>query len=147
MGAVSAGASTRLQLDYPQLERSQILDYLFEPGYGASLQILKVEIGGDTNSTDGAEASHMREPDDVDCDRGYEWWLMSEAKARNPDIKLAGLQWGAPGWFDGGFFSSDNIDYLLAWLDCAELHGLQIDYMGRTRPSATPQGLRPPRER
>lgn len=134
VGAVSAGASTRLLYDYPEPERSQVLDYLFKPGYGASLQLLKVEIGGDTNSTSGAEPSHMRTPDDLDCNRGYEWWLMKEAKKRNPDIELLGLQWGAPGYFEGvgddRFWSQDNIHYLLAWLDCADRHGLEIDYMG-----------------
>jgi hypothetical protein len=34
------------------------LDYLFKPHYGASLNILEVEIGGDMNSTDGSESSH-----------------------------------------------------------------------------------------
>lgn len=130
IGAVSAGASSRLLYDYPEPERSQVLDYLFKPAYGASLQMLKVEIGGDTNSTDGAEASHLRTPNQVQCDRGYEWWLMKQAKARNPDIELLGLEWGAPGWFDGGFWSQDNIDYLIEWLDCATEHGLTIDYVG-----------------
>jgi O-glycosyl hydrolase len=130
IGALSAGASSRLLIDYPEPQRSRILDYLFTPGYGAALQILKVEIGGDTNSTAGAEASHMRSRDDLDCDRGYEWWLMREAKRRNPQIQLAALVWGAPGWFEGGFWSADNIDYQIAWLDCARRHGLTIDYMG-----------------
>ena len=58
IGALSAGASSRLLIDYPEPQRSQILDYLFKSGYGASLQILKAEIGGDTNSTDGTEPSH-----------------------------------------------------------------------------------------
>ena len=60
IGAVSAGASSRLLIDYPEPQRSQILDYLFKPGYGAALQHLKVEIGADVNSTDGSEPSHMR---------------------------------------------------------------------------------------
>ena len=130
VGAVSAGASSRLLYDYPEPERSQILDYIFKPGYGAELGLLKVEIGGDMNSTTGSEPSHMRKPGEVNCDRGYEWWLMKEAKKRNPDIKLAALEWGAPGWFDGGFWSQDNIDYLMAWLDCAEEHALDIEYIG-----------------
>ena len=29
-----------------------------------------------------------------------EWWLMKEAKARNPALKLYGLPWGWPGWLD-----------------------------------------------
>ncbi len=50
-GALSAGASSRLLIDYAEPHRSEILDYLFKPNFGASLHILKVEIGGDTQST------------------------------------------------------------------------------------------------
>src|SRR6266571_4918334 len=82
-GAISGGGgNSRLLVDYPEPARSRILDYLFKPGYGANLQILKVEIGGDTNSTDGAEPSHQHTANDLDCNRGYEWWLMAEAKKR-----------------------------------------------------------------
>lgn len=129
-GAVSAGASSRLLYDYREPQRSQILDYLFKPGYGAELQMLKVEIGSDANSTAGSEPTHERERGQIDCGRGYEWWLMREARKRNPDIKLAGLAWAAPGWFDGGYWSQDNIDYQLHWLDCAKQQGLKINYMG-----------------
>ena len=69
IGAISA-SSSRLLVDYPPRQRAEILDYLFKPRYGAALQILKTEIGGDTNSTSGAEPSHMRAPGDVDCTRG-----------------------------------------------------------------------------
>ncbi|MBO0685776.1 MAG: hypothetical protein J2P45_21735, partial [Candidatus Dormibacteraeota bacterium] len=133
VGALSAGATSRLLADYPPAQQSQILDYLFKPGYGASLQVLKVEIGGDTNSTDGAEPSHMRSASQVDCNRGYEWWLMQQAKARNPGIKLYGLEWGAPGWVGGGqrtVWTSQNTTYILNWLSCASSHGLQINYLG-----------------
>jgi O-glycosyl hydrolase len=135
VGALSAGGSSRLLVDYPEPQRSRILDYLFKPGYGAALQILKVEIGGDTNSTDGAEPSHRRTPADLNCDRGYEWWLMEQAKARNPRIKLSALQWGAPGWTGSGearptVWTTRNIDYLTSWLGCAARHHLRIDYLG-----------------
>ncbi len=76
IGAVSAGASSRLLIDYPEPYRSQILDYLFKPDYGASLQHLKVEMGADVNSTDGSEPSQVRTPNDHNYTRGYEWWLM-----------------------------------------------------------------------
>ena len=99
VGAISGGGgNSRLLFDYPEPQRTQILDYLFKPGVGAAMQILKVEIGGDTNSTSGAEPSHKHTSTDLDCNRGYEWWLMEQAKARNPNIKLAALSWGAPGW-------------------------------------------------
>src|SRR6516225_9648156 len=69
IGALSAGASSRLLIDYPEPQRSQILDYLFKPNYGAVLQHLKIEIGADVNSTDGSEPSHMRTPQDHDSSR------------------------------------------------------------------------------
>src|SRR5206468_7381431 len=65
IGAVSGGGGTsRLLPDYPAAQRNQILDYLFKPNFGASLHMLKVEIGGDENSTNGSEASHQRTPTD-----------------------------------------------------------------------------------
>ncbi|MGW1550357.1 ricin-type beta-trefoil lectin domain protein [Streptomyces sp. NPDC002346] len=132
VGAISGGGgNSRLLADYPEPQRSELLDYLYKPGYGASLQLLKLEIGGDTNSTDGAEPSHMHTAGTIDCNQGYEWWMAEQAKARNPDIKLAALSWGAPGWIDGGnFWSQDTIDYLMSWMDCAAQHDLTIDYLG-----------------
>jgi hypothetical protein len=131
IGAISGGGgNSRLLIDYPEPERSQILDYLFKPGYGADLQILKVEIGGDTNSTDGSESSIEHTSGSVDCTTGYEWWLMEQAKARNPNIKLYGLAWGAPGWLGSSFFVTPTINYLVAWLGCAASHNLTIDYLG-----------------
>ncbi|MEV5846791.1 NPCBM/NEW2 domain-containing protein [Streptomyces sp. NPDC051985] len=139
IGAISGGGgNSRLLIDYPEPQRGRILDYLFKPGYGAALQMLKVEIGGDTNSTDGSEPSIEHTRGTVHCDSGYEWWLMEQAKKRNPHIELYGLAWGAPGWIGntdnspggGDFWSQDMIDYLVDWLGCARQHGLDIDYLG-----------------
>ena len=80
-GALSAGASSRLLFDYEEPMRSDILDYLFRPSWGAGLQILKVEIGGDTQSTDGTEPSHQHYRDEPSqCGRGYEAWLAQEVR-------------------------------------------------------------------
>ena len=98
LGSLSAGASSRLLIDYPEPYRDQILDFLFKPMFGANLQHLKVEIGGDINSTSGAEPSHARtrnemlHPQRSYYERGYEWWLMQEAKKRNPNILLDCLE-------------------------------------------------------
>src|SRR5690349_22397601 len=110
IGAISdGGGNSQLLIDYPEPKRSQILDYLFKPNYGASLQLFKVEVGGDMNSTDGAEPSIQHTRTDESFDRGYEWWMMEQAKARNPNIKLAALSWGAPGWIGGrNFWSTDE---------------------------------------
>ena len=131
-GAVSAGASSRLLIDYPEPYRSQILDYLFKPHYGASLAHLKVEIGGDTNSTDGSEPSHMHTRSDLNFQRGYEWWLMQEARKRNPNIILDSLAWGAPGWIGGGkYYSQDMADYVVKFIQGARnVYGLDIALTG-----------------
>ena len=132
IGAVSAGASSRLLIDYPELARSQILDYLFKPNYGAALQHLKVEIGGEVNSTDGTEPTHMRTRADHNYTRGYEWWLMQQAKARNPAILLDCLAWGAPGWIgNGNYYSQDMCDYIVNFLKGAQTqYGLSFDFTG-----------------
>lgn len=132
MGLLSAGASSRLLLDYPEAQRSQILDYLFKPNFGASLDIIKVEIGGDCQSTSGTEASHMHSRDDMGCGRGYEGWLLKEARKRNPSIRTWGLSWGVPNWVGNGkYFSAENIDYQTKWLRCInETTGIMVDSIG-----------------
>ena len=138
IGALSAGASSKLLIDYAEPYRSQVLDFLFKPKFGASLQHLKVEIGGDANSTCGTEPSHARTREEFDhpkpeyFDRGYEWWLMKEAQKRNPEIFLDCLEWGAPGWIgDGKYYSQDNINYMIAFIKGAkDYHHLKIDYAG-----------------
>jgi O-glycosyl hydrolase len=133
VGAISGGGgNSRLLVDYPEPQRSQVLDYLFKPGFGAAVQLLKIEVGGDANSTDGAEPSIEHVRGTVNCNVGYEFWLAQQAKARNPNIKLAGLAWAAPGWIDSGtnYWVQDSIDYLIQWLTCARGHGLTIDYLG-----------------
>ncbi|XP_026922149.2 galactocerebrosidase isoform X1 [Acinonyx jubatus] len=137
IGAVSGGGATsRLLVNYPEPYRSQILDYLFKPNFGASLHILKVEIGGDGQTTDGTEPSHMHYALDENYFRGYEWWLMKEAKKRNPNIILMGLPWSFPGWLGKGFnWPYVNLQltayYVMTWIVGAKhYHDLDIDYIG-----------------
>jgi galactosylceramidase len=131
VGAVSAGASTRLLLDYPEPQRSQVLDFLFKPKFGAAFQHLKVEIGGGENSTCGSEPSHAitREEITDPQPRGYEFWLMAEARKRNPEIILEGLPWAFPGWLEGRF-TQDSADWFVAFLEAARKHhNLEIDWI------------------
>ena len=44
VGLLSAGASSRYLIDYPEPQRSEILDYLFKPNFGASLEMIKVSF-------------------------------------------------------------------------------------------------------
>uniref|UniRef100_F7FSR3 Galactocerebrosidase n=1 Tax=Monodelphis domestica TaxID=13616 RepID=F7FSR3_MONDO len=130
-------ATSRLLLNYREPYRSEILDYLFKPNFGASLHILKVEVGGDGQTTDGTEPSHMHfKQEGADYRRGYEWWLMKEAKKRNPNIKLIGLPWSFPGWLGPGRTDPyENITmtalYVVSWiLGAKKHHKLDIDYIG-----------------
>ncbi|KAG1972884.1 galactocerebrosidase [Pimephales promelas] len=135
-GLSGGGATSRLLVNYAEPYRSQILDYLFKPKFGASLQILKVEIGGDAQTTDGTEPSHMHYEDDENYFRGYEWWLMREAKKRNPNITLIGLPWAFPGWVGNGEnwpydFPDITAWYVVSWIRGAkQYHDLDIDYVG-----------------
>jgi len=89
-----------------------------------------VEIGSDTDSATMAEPSHERARGAVDCHRGVEWWLMRQAKERNPRIKSYGLMWSAPRWFKGGLWSPDMVNCILAWLGCATQNGVPVSYIG-----------------
>lgn len=138
VGAVSAGASSRLLIDYPEVPRNRVLDWLFLPKFGAGFQHLKVEVGGEINSTAGTEPTHARSREELDhpkreyFERGYEWWLMKEAKRRNPAIILDCLAWGAPGWIGkGNYCSQDMADYLVGFIKGAkQFHGLDIGFLG-----------------
>jgi Glycosyl hydrolase family 59/Galactocerebrosidase, C-terminal lectin domain len=133
VGAISGGGgNSRLLIDYPEPQRSQILNYMFSVGYGATIELLKLEIGGDANSTDGAEPSVEHTPGTIKCNSGYEWWLAQQALSRNPRIKLYGLQWTAPGWTgqSGKIWTTANVQYVIDWLNCAKSHNLPISYIG-----------------
>jgi hypothetical protein len=133
LGAIlGGGGEARYLEEYPASQRKSILKYLFKPEYGASLQLLKLEIGGDGNSTIGSEPSIEHAEGHVNCDSGYEFTVARQARKLNPRLKLYGLQWGAPGWVgqNGSLFTQADIRYLLDWLGCAHRHGLKINYLG-----------------
>ena len=48
LGAI-IDASSRLMYDYPEPQRSQIMDYLFKPHFGCALAIAKVEVRHEPN--------------------------------------------------------------------------------------------------
>ena len=133
IGAVSGGGATSVLLkDYPEIQRRQVLDLLFKPKFGASMSALLVEVPGDGNSTQGSESSHMHAKGDANFSRGYEWWLMSEAKKRNPDLTLDACAWGCPAWVGGGnFWSQDMADYYAAWAKALKsVYGLDLNAIG-----------------
>ncbi|MEO7932625.1 MAG: family 16 glycoside hydrolase [Chthoniobacterales bacterium] len=133
IGVVNGGGATSVLLkDYPEPQRSQILDLVYKPKFGASVSALLVEIPGDGNSTQGSMPSHMHTRDDLNYTRGYTWWILREAKKRNPDLSLDGSAWSAPGWVgNGNFWSQDAADYYVKWLQgLRSIYGLELDAMG-----------------
>ena len=93
--AMSANGAARLLYEYPEATRSQILDLLFSPAMGTYWQGLKVEIGGDVESSYGSMSSyaHVQDPTKHSFQRGVQFWLIKEAKRRNPTIPLYALSW------------------------------------------------------
>ena len=100
------------------------------------------EIGGDAQSTDGTEASHMHTAAELHAPnfkRGYEAWLMVEAKKRNPSIKLYALPWAWPGWLRNATTGGANplldntalaVEYVSSWVaGMKTTHDLTIDYV------------------
>jgi galactosylceramidase len=149
IGIVTGGGGTSVLLkDYPEPQRSQLLDLVYKPKFGASVSALYVEIPGDGNSTQGSMPSHMHTREDLNYSRGYLWWEMVEAKKRNPQLSLDGAAWSAPGWIggqgavfaqstgnfykgDAKFFSQDTADYYAKWLrGLRYVYGLEFDAIG-----------------
>jgi hypothetical protein len=133
-GNSGGGGGTRLLVDYPPAQRSDLLDLMFKPKFGMSLQHIKVEIGSDGDTTQGSEPTHARSPTDINFDRGYEVWLMEQAVQRRPGIQLSGLEWGVPGWVaaaPGGFWSDAAISYLTGWAKgLRDVKGLNLTALG-----------------
>jgi hypothetical protein len=82
---------------------------------------------------------HTAEDDAVmGMTRGYELWLATEAKKRNPSIKLGALAWTAPKWVGGdatwgadSFCDEKNVKYTVDWLLLARSeYGLEFDFIG-----------------
>ena len=133
IGVVNGGGGTSVLLkDYPEPQRSQILDLVYKPKFGASVSALLVEIPGDGNSTQGSMPSHMHTRDDLNYGRGYMWWILREAKKRNPKLTLDGAAWSAPGWIGNGqFWSQDAADYYVKWLQgLRQIYGMEFDAIG-----------------
>eukprot|EP01049_Picozoa_sp_SAG25_P007302 SAG25_NODE_588_length_6733_cov_7.918300_4_plen_752_part_00 len=149
-GASGGGGGTRLLVDYPEHIRSDILDVLFKPQFGLSLQHCKVEVGCDGDTTQGSEPTHARSETDISFDRGYEIWLMEEASKRRPNIGLSGLEWGIPGWVasKGGMWSKSNQDYLVGWVSGLlktkglNISALAVSYNERGYNDAFMKGMR-----
>lgn len=154
IGALTQGGQQRLIYDYPEPQRTELLDYLFctpmvtptsgyctGTGAGAAFQTLKVELGGDGFEAEGAEPSYAHTLAEMNAApttchyRGYEWWLMKQAKLRNPNMTFFALPWGIPGWVGGTgdrttIYTAQGATYVVKFLQCAKNAGLDFAYVG-----------------
>lgn len=143
VGGVSGGGATSvLLMSYVEPQRSQILDFLFKPNFGASISTHFSEVPGDANSTQGSELSHMHTKTDLNCQRGYEWFLIKEAYKRNPTITFDAVAWGCPGWVGNrNFWSTDMQDYYVKWIQgLKSIYGINLDAIGGRNESGTNTG-------
>eukprot|EP00039_Didymoeca_costata_P033394 m.42146 g.42146 ORF g.42146 m.42146 type:complete len:1030 (+) comp9849_c0_seq2:322-3411(+) len=132
--AMSANGAARQLFEYPEPTRSEILDLMFLPATGTRWQALKVEIGGDVESSYGSMSSFKHVPDSSKASfkRGVQWWLMQEAKKRNPNLPLYCLSWGMPYWVGNGtFLSPGGVQYHIDYLQGAKTnYNLTFDLIG-----------------
>ena len=101
LGFISANNSSRLLLDYkteqPEAYR-ELLNYMFSED-GLGLQLLKLEMGADVDSSSGTEPAVKRSAEEeADVTRGAGFQLAADALAVNPDLKIDMLSWGTPAW-------------------------------------------------
>ena len=103
---------------------------LFKPQWAGSLQVLKLEVGGDGHSTINTESSHMHtEHDPPSFKRGWVTWLMQEAVKRNPEIRIGGLSWTWPGWTKGSV--AKKVSYLTKWCTGIKKEfNVTVEFMG-----------------
>ena len=127
IGMVNSSGTSKLLKDYPANQQSDILDFLFKPKFGASLQLVKNEIGADSNSSSGTEPSHWRNQADTPVARGVNFWIASQAKLRNANMQFAALRWATPAWVNTDALRSS---YLLKYLDLMSANGTPVDFIG-----------------
>eukprot|EP00039_Didymoeca_costata_P005498 m.81976 g.81976 ORF g.81976 m.81976 type:complete len:841 (+) comp12845_c0_seq2:72-2594(+) len=124
---------------YPKQQLSDILDILYKPKMAASLHVIKIEIGGDGHSTINTEASHMPNDDHVvHSNRGWELWMASEAKKRNPNVRVVSLPWTFPYWVPQGM-GPERINYFTSFIKMAKsVWNVTVDYVGLQNEAGDP---------
>ena len=76
--------------------------------------------------------AHVADNSTWSWNRGVQWWLIKEAKQRNPNIPLMALSWGMPEWVGAGkTLSQGGADYHVNYLLGAKrVHNITFDWIG-----------------
>jgi galactosylceramidase len=143
IGSTPATAMERQLMHYPKAIQEDILDLCFKPNFGMGLTHLKVEVGGDNNSTSAIEPSfaHTREEmANPNFRRGGNYWLMRKARDLNPSIELGALAWTQPYWVgeeikrkdvsdNGSFYTQESAEYFTKFFEGARKEwGLEMQF-------------------
>lgn len=131
IGTVLAGGTQKLLMDYPAAQQAEILDFLFKPNFGASLQFVKMEIGGDINSSTGTEPSIQRSAAETPRVRGSALWLARQAKTRRSTMNFSALRWGMPTWANSS--DANRTRYYLNYLAAANSNGTPLNLLEPAR--------------
>lgn len=130
-GAVSANNTSNLLLDYKEEHPDvywAIMESLFDPDTGAGLNHIKLELGGDVDTSSGTEPATKRSADEpADVLRGAGFHFAADALSINPDIKLEALRWAEPSWTNGDY--ELRYDWYLETIEAAyDVFGIEFDY-------------------
>lgn len=141
-GAVTCNNTSRLLMDYKEEHPDkywEMMELLFNPEKGAGLNHIKVEMGGDINSSSGTEPATMRSPsEEANVLRGAGWHFAADAKTINPDITVEILRWGEPKWTQEGIgyeaFENPKYEARYQWykktIDAVyDEYGYEINYV------------------
>ena len=154
IGSTPATAMERQLMHYPAAIQQDILDFMFKPNYGMALTHLKVEVGGDNNSTAAVEPSFAHTREELahpNFHRGGNYWLMRKARDINPGIELGALAWTQPYWVGNGsgrtdnvsFFTRESADYFVKFYEGARKEwGLEMQYFSAEQNERHPGGQR-----
>ncbi len=127
IGMVNSSGTSKLLRDYPKKQQQEILDLLFKPDFGAGFTIVKNEIGSDSNTSSGTEPCTQRSEDEVPVARGVNFWICSQAKSRNLEIKFAAGRWGMPFW--ASLSEDAKKKYYLGYLSAMAQNKTPLDYL------------------
>ncbi len=137
-GTVTANNTSRLLLDYKEEnpnEYWEMMNKLFNKDTGAGLTHVKVELGGDVNSSSGTEPATMRYADEpANVLRGAGFQFAADAKSINPDITTEILRWGEPRWSWNGAANNEyenRYQWYKQTIDAVyNEYGFKLDYVG-----------------
>ncbi|WP_235548821.1 S-layer protein [Paenibacillus sp. Soil522] len=137
-GTVTANNTSRLLLDYKEENPDaywEMMNKLFNKDTGAGLTHVKVELGGDVNSSSGTEPATMRYADEpANVLRGAGFQFAADAKSINPDITTEILRWGEPRWSWNGAANNEyenRYQWYKQTIDAVyDEYGFKLDYVG-----------------